>query len=443
MNRPTKLQAAGVSAALSLLFMVVYGGSSWITAHRGEVGTWHYSWERFIPFVPIMIVPYMSIDLFFVAGPFLCSDRSELRLLAKRISFAILAAGVCFLLIPLRLAQDRPSTSGWAGAIFDFLHSFDQPSNLFPSLHIALRTILGHLYSRHTKGVVRAVSHLWFSLIGFSTLLTYQHHIVDVAGGFALAGLCFYLFPSRAGRSPVVPNYRIGAYYGIGTLFAFGVAWMAWPWSGILLWPGAALALTTAGYWGVGPSIYRKMDRRLPLVTRLLFAPVIVGQRLSLRFYRRECAAWNVITPNLWIGALLNQTEGAEARRHGVSAVLDLTAEFSETPELRSVVYRNIPVLDLTAPTLEQLNEALAFIAEHTAHGLVLIHCKIGYSRSAAVAGAYLLATGRAATVCEAIAQIRRARPTIRIRPEIHDVLERFHGSPHARPRGRKTPVAV
>ena len=78
--------------------MIVYGGCNWITAHRSDVGTWYYSWESFIPFVPLMIIPYMSINLFFVCGPFLCQSRNELRVLAQRITFAILVAGACFLL---------------------------------------------------------------------------------------------------------------------------------------------------------------------------------------------------------------------------------------------------------------------------------------------------------------------------------------------------------
>ncbi len=174
--------------------MVVYGGCSWITAHRSDVGSWYYSWESFIPFVPLMIIPYMSINLFFVCGPFLCQSRNELRLLAQRITFAILVAGACFLLIPLRLSAVRPQPSDWTGAIFRFLRIFDQPYNLFPSLHIAFRTILADLYAKHTKGVIRLASHGWFILIGFSTLLTYQHHFVDIVGGFVLAAICFYLF---------------------------------------------------------------------------------------------------------------------------------------------------------------------------------------------------------------------------------------------------------
>jgi len=425
-NKPSRAYAVAHSAALSLLFIVVYGGCSWITAHRADVGTWYYQWERFIPFVPLMIVPYMSIDLFFVVGPFLCQSRNELNVLAQRIAFAILVAGGFFLLVPLHLAVARPQASGWTGAIFRFLHGFDQPYNLVPSLHIALRTILAALYARHSKGIVRLASHVWFSLIGFSTVLTYQHHFVDVVAGFVLAAICFYLFREENARWPVLPNYRVGAYYAGACLGTIGMALAGPPWMGVLLWPALAFALTTAAYWGLGPSIYRKTDGRLPLSARLLFAPCLAGQYLSLLCYRRQCAAWNQITPRVWVSARLNRREAAKIRQEGVTAVLDLTSEFSETATLCGRGYNNMPLLDLTAPNVEQLRQAVGFIASNSERGVVCVHCKAGYSRSAAVVGAYLLASGQANTVAQGVAVLRKGRPTIVIRPEALAALNAF-----------------
>ncbi len=194
MNRPTNLTAAAVSGALSVLFIIVYGSCNWVAAHRDTVGSWYFSLEHLIPFVPVMIVPYMSINLFFVSAPFLCRSGEELRTFALRITFAILIAGVCFLSLPLKFDVAFPRASGWMGVIFNFLHRLDQPYNLVPSLHITFRTILADLFARHTNGVRRVASHIWFCLIGFSTVLTYQHHIVDVVAGFILAAVCFNLF---------------------------------------------------------------------------------------------------------------------------------------------------------------------------------------------------------------------------------------------------------
>jgi membrane-associated phospholipid phosphatase len=420
------VRAAVASVGLSLLFLAVYSGTNWLSSQRSDVGTWYYAWERLIPFVPLMVIPYMSIDLFFAAAPFLCRDRRELTVFSRRITLAILAAGVCFLVMPLKLGQPRPHVDGWLGALFGWFFATDLPYNLCPSLHIALRTILAETYARHSRGVWNVASHVWFSLVGFSTLLTYQHHVVDVAGGFLLAAACFYVVPAIAQRHPVVPNRHIGSYYFLGALASGAVAALCWPWASILLWPALACLVATAGYFGLGPGIYRKSEGRLTLSTRLLLAPLLAGQRLSLRYYRRQCRAWDAVTPRVWIGRRLSDREAAAAVRQGVAAVLDVTTEFSEAGPFLATRYLNVPILDLTAPTPEQLQRCVAFVTENAGRGVVYVHCKIGYSRSAAVVGAYLLQSGAVRTADEAMARLRAVRPSLVIRPEAEASLRRF-----------------
>jgi protein phosphatase len=109
-----------------------------------------------------------------------------------------------------------------------------------------------------------------------------------------------------------------------------------------------------------------------------------------------------------------------------VAAVIDLTGEFSEARPLVAVNYLHLPVMDLTAPTVAHLQAAIDFIRAQAARGIVYIHCKIGYSRTAAVAGAYLLASGRAESAEAAIAMLRSARPSMIIRPEARAAIEIF-----------------
>ena len=125
-------RALAVSIGLSILFLIVYGGCNWITARRANVGTFLFWWEVAIPFVPFFILPYMSIDLFFVAAPFLCRTERELSIFTKRIATAILVAGVCFLIFPLRFAFPRPHADGSLGAIFDWFRGMDAPLQLAP-----------------------------------------------------------------------------------------------------------------------------------------------------------------------------------------------------------------------------------------------------------------------------------------------------------------------
>jgi predicted protein tyrosine phosphatase len=427
-------RAVKTSVLLSSLFVVVYGGTNWFTAQRADsdVGTWYFPGElTAIPYVPLLIVPYMSVDLFFFAAPFLCRAERELKVLTRRVVFSILAGAAFFLLMPLKLAwPGRPRVEGWFGELVErsctapFLMEY--PHNLFPALHVTLCLILADAYGRHTRGAVRVLSYAWFTLIVLSTVLTWQHHLVDVAGGLVLAGFAFYLFREEGTRLPVVPNVRIGCYYAAGAAAVVAPAPAIWPWGVFLLWPAAGLGVVAAAYFGLGPGLFRKAGGRLPPSTRFVLAPVLLGQYLSLAYYRRRCRAWDEVAPGVLIGRALTTAEADAAVRQGVTAVLDLTAEFSEATPFRAVRYRSLPVLDLTAPAQDRLHEAVAFIAEEAAKGTVYVHCKIGYSRSAAVAGAYLLASGRAATVEEAVARLRRARPSIIVRPEALAALRTF-----------------
>src|SRR5260370_1334323 len=92
---PLRAKALAASVGLSILFVAVYGWCNWITSQRNDVGTLYFGWERSIPFVPLMIVPYLSIDLFFVAAPFFCRNERELAVFSKRIVAAIIVAGTC------------------------------------------------------------------------------------------------------------------------------------------------------------------------------------------------------------------------------------------------------------------------------------------------------------------------------------------------------------
>ena len=421
--------AVAVSAGLSALFLMVYGSCNLITARRSDVGTICFHWERHLPFIPLMIAPYLSLDLFFIAAPFLCQSRRELTTLTKRIATTIIVAGICFLLFPLRFAFARPEGSGPLGAMFDWFRGMDLPYNLFPSLHIALAALLVVTYARHTRGPARWLSNFWFVLIVASAIFTYQHPVLDVAGGFALAGYCFYFIRETPARVAFVPNRAIGIRYFIGSILLVALAIVFWPWGALFLWPALSLAITAAAYFKLGPAIFRKTNGVVPWSTRWALGPNLCGQHLSRLYYRRQCRAWDEIASRVWIGRALNEREARRAVRKGATAVLDLTAKFSEAKSFRNVCYRNVAILDLTAPTLSQLDEIARFIGEQSQSGIVYVHCKIGYSRSAAAVIAWLLASDAVSGVDEGIALLRRVRPSIVIRPEIRTALDEFEVS--------------
>src|ERR1700712_4700214 len=110
--------ACGTAALTSLLFVIVYNVCNRLTHIRPDVGVWAFHWEALWPVVPMMIVPYWSIDLLFVLAPFFCTTRDEVLVYRRRIIFVISGAALGFLLIPLRFAFPRPEVQGIFGPWF-------------------------------------------------------------------------------------------------------------------------------------------------------------------------------------------------------------------------------------------------------------------------------------------------------------------------------------
>ncbi len=192
------LAATAWLVVLGPLFFVVYGWCNAVSAARPHVGSFFFAWERHIPFVPWMIVPYLSIDLFFALSFFLCRGRAQLHTHAARIALAIAISAAFFLLFPLRYGWPRPAVGGFLGILFAPLNAMDLPYNLCPSLHISLRTILWRVYGRrlHEHRTWRLACGGWFFLIGVSTLFVYQHHVIDLLGGYAVGLFCCWCLPA-------------------------------------------------------------------------------------------------------------------------------------------------------------------------------------------------------------------------------------------------------
>ncbi|HEX5244738.1 MAG TPA: hypothetical protein VFW23_15855, partial [Tepidisphaeraceae bacterium] len=66
-----------------------------------------------------------------------------------------------------------------------------------PSLHVTEIMLLWVIYCRHTSGWLRSVIQVWFVLVIASTLLVWQHHVMDVITGFLLGVICLMVFPDR------------------------------------------------------------------------------------------------------------------------------------------------------------------------------------------------------------------------------------------------------
>ncbi len=132
------------------------------------------------------------------------------------------------------------------------------------------------------------------------------------------------------------------------------------------------------------------------------------------------------IAPQLHVGGQYRRRGWQRLAARGITAVVNLRAEFDDAAAgIAPERYLHVPAVDDTPPTLEQLHEGAAFIAEEIARGGgVYIHCGAGVGRAPTMAAAYLVSTGLVPD--EAWARIRAVRPFIRIKPGQAAQIERF-----------------
>jgi len=165
--------------------------------------------DRAVPFLPWTVWIYGSMTAaFFVAWVLVPSAQLARRLLVG----LLVSAAICwvfFALFPTTYPRDLyPLAPGGDEAAVELLRirRLDDPSNCFPSMHVALAICIALTmldYSLAWPG--RAAVVLWALAISASTLTTKQHYLIDVPAG-ALVGAAAYAvarWAARPGRRPV------------------------------------------------------------------------------------------------------------------------------------------------------------------------------------------------------------------------------------------------
>ncbi|MFN8392478.1 MAG: dual specificity protein phosphatase family protein [Bdellovibrionota bacterium] len=419
-------------AVISSCFLIVYNAANRLAAARTSIGVAVWPWESSIPFLPWMIYPYWSLDLFFIGAPFVATTREQLRNFVFQICFATCVAGVCFVAFPLRLLYPPQHVSGMAGFLFNALYEMKDFYNLAPSLHIANLVLVWTLYVPRLRGLPRHALELWFTLIGVSTLFCWRHHVIDLITGFLLALVTLHLFSRRLDISHVSvslrrnANAKIGMYYLLGSFTFVALSALRPPGTLLLLWPACAVALVGIAYLGFGPQLLGKTDGRFPPWSFILLFPYLVGARISAWLQGRKLPASIDVAPGVRIGRTISNDEAERQLSEGVTAVLDVTAELNEPSAFRTVQYHSLPILDLTAPSPDQLQEAVSFIRSQAEHGTVFVHCALGRSRSAVVVAAYLMATAEEMVPRAALEKLSRVHTHVVMKPEYLAALEAY-----------------
>ena len=195
--------AAGLSAVGTAWFLLVYGGADALNARRAFRVPVHLNAELAIPFIPETVLIYMSIYLLFLMAPFILRRREKFLALSITLNSMILVAGICFVLLPSEPAFAAQDNLGAFPGLFRFADWLNLKTNLVPSLHVALSVGCVAAFAMRAGSIGKALLWTWAAATAASTLLTHQHHVVDVVAGVALAGAAFKFIYVQLATRPV------------------------------------------------------------------------------------------------------------------------------------------------------------------------------------------------------------------------------------------------
>jgi membrane-associated phospholipid phosphatase len=166
---------------------------------RGKV---HYDlslpFDAAVPFLPWTVCIYAFAGLLFwfflyrriAALPRQTADRFFCaNLLGKGIAFLF------FVFLPTEMTRPELNETGFWNLCMRLVYSFDEPNNLFPSLHCFLAWLCwaGIRRNKQVPAIWRVSALVMAAAVCISTLTTREHVMVDVAAGILLSELCWLL----------------------------------------------------------------------------------------------------------------------------------------------------------------------------------------------------------------------------------------------------------
>ncbi len=171
-------------------WLIVYETFIFIGAPGDGIRT-NLPFEEHMPVWEISVVFYIFTYLFALSVPSLLKTGKQLRSFISDLWFAIIVAGIIYLLFPVVVRQKDFIPHSFFGQLILFERSIDGEAAALPSFHVVWAFISATYLSRsfvHFRWI-------WYSLAGLisvSCIMTGNHSIPDV-----IAGICMFIIIIR------------------------------------------------------------------------------------------------------------------------------------------------------------------------------------------------------------------------------------------------------
>ncbi len=156
--------------------------------------------DQHIPFLPVFVVPYLSLFIFFPAAIILVYPTPFAALMYLALGIVGLLYAVVSPFVGCSAARADARGPGALHALVRFVYRIDGKYNndVFPSTHVYISVICGYYLARAFPAFA-----LWSWIvavcIAFSTVFIKQHNLMDIAGGLLWAATAIVAAQSLIG----------------------------------------------------------------------------------------------------------------------------------------------------------------------------------------------------------------------------------------------------
>lgn len=375
------------------LFFLLYGSANEFAGASAPHLSVVLDWEHSIAFIPAFIVPYMSLDVVFVIVFLLAHTRFELRVLALRTAFIILASVLIFVIFPLQFSYEKPAADSF-GFLFKLLEA-DKPFNQLPSLHVSFTVVFWFSMKSHmpNKGATCLLA-IWLILIIISIVFVFQHHFIDLPSGLLMGIVAVYLF--KEGRNENLLNLfmtprhlKMAIYFLLGSAIFMVLSFKVSPLFMYLFISMLSVSLIYA--FGANHFLLANNGPKRSLKW-LLFAPYFLGCKLSWYCYKRTLPLCAKVDEGVFVGRHPSFCEYKNLDALGITQVINLASElqFNKT----ALIQHRFNFLDQTIQDPASLHKVVLLIEEKKSEG-IYVHCALGLSRSILVIWAWMIFKGK------------------------------------------------
>lgn len=158
-----------------------------------------FTWiDSNVPLMPYSILIYISEYFYFAFVYILLRNHDNInKYLYSFFTLQVVSCAI-FAIVPTIYPRENypipADIPNWLQATWAWLHTVDQATNCFPSLHVSSVLLSSFVFWSGGQKKLFWFFFIWGLMITGSTLTTKQHYLWDIVSGAGLALVCFRWF---------------------------------------------------------------------------------------------------------------------------------------------------------------------------------------------------------------------------------------------------------